>query len=191
MVALSAAEQMVGAICIHLSRPMQAPTILKQLEERLGRVIVRIGSLTCTVIFILHIFACVFHYVALLDERNGTWVQLSGIVNQNSKWDRCAACTADVHCTRVLVAAARLHPCIPAIVAATVPVSLQHAGCTTCSGMQSTCSITLRPDTSAPRAPQHLLHRRPHRFGLFLACSRKGLTCIPPHLRDSWITCHP
>eukprot|EP00892_Ulva_mutabilis_P001042 jgi/Ulvmu1/10939/UM007_0118.1 len=73
---------------IRILRLLKAPTILKQLEERLGRVIVRIGSLTCTVIFILHIFACVFHYVALLDERNGTWVELSGIVDQNSKWDR-------------------------------------------------------------------------------------------------------
>lgn len=70
---------------------MQAPTILKQLEERLGRVIVRIVSLACTVVFILHVFACVFHYVALLDERNSTWVELSGIVNEDSKWDRCAS----------------------------------------------------------------------------------------------------
>lgn len=69
---------------------VQAPTILKQLEERVGRVIVRIVSLACTVVFILHIFACVFHYVALLDERSSTWVELSGIVNQDSTWDRCA-----------------------------------------------------------------------------------------------------
>lgn len=64
--------------------------IIKQLEDRVGRVIVRIVSLACTVVFILHIFACVFHYVALLDERSSTWVELSGIVNEDSTWDRCA-----------------------------------------------------------------------------------------------------
>lgn len=62
--------------------------VLKQLENNMGRAYVRVLSLACTVIIILHLFACLFHYVTLWDDAN-TWVESSGIVNTNSMLDRC------------------------------------------------------------------------------------------------------
>lgn len=47
------------------------------------------------VFFTLHIFACMFHYITLLDDRN-SWVEASGIVNEGSQIDRCAP-LADLH----------------------------------------------------------------------------------------------
>jgi hypothetical protein len=66
---------------------MQAPLLLKQLENNVGRAYLQIGSLVCTVVVILHLFACLFHYVTLWDERD-SWVELSGIVDTSSKVDR-------------------------------------------------------------------------------------------------------
>lgn len=51
--------------------------VLKQLENNMGRAYVHILSLACTVVVILHLFACLFHYVTLWDESN-TWVESSG-----------------------------------------------------------------------------------------------------------------
>jgi hypothetical protein len=65
---------------------------MKHLEEKIGMMLVRIGSLTFMVIFILHIFACTFHYVAILNEQDLTWVEASGIVDSSSQLDRYAAC---------------------------------------------------------------------------------------------------
>ena len=67
---------------------LQAPMVLKQLENNMGRAYVHILSLACTVIIILHLFACLFHYVTLWDEAS-TWVESSGIVNTDSLLDRC------------------------------------------------------------------------------------------------------
>jgi hypothetical protein len=61
--------------------------VLKQLENNMGRVYVQILSLACTVVVILHLFACVFHYVTLWDDST-TWVEASGIVNTSSMVDR-------------------------------------------------------------------------------------------------------
>ena len=55
----------------------------------MGRVCVRIVSLVCVVIFILHLFACLFHSVALWNETTLSWVEASGIVDRTSQIDRC------------------------------------------------------------------------------------------------------
>lgn len=62
--------------------------IMKRLEQTLGRSYVRIGASASMIVFILHVFACVFHYVAIMTESGSTWVQASGIVNSESIWDR-------------------------------------------------------------------------------------------------------
>lgn len=67
---------------------VQAPTVIRHLEVRMGRVAVRIVSLVCIVIFILHLFACLFHSVAMWNESTISWVEASGIVNKNSQVDR-------------------------------------------------------------------------------------------------------
>ena len=69
---------------------LQAPALMKHLEEKLGVMLVRICSLIFMVVFILHIFACCFHFVALLDENSESWVEASGIVDPSSLVDRCA-----------------------------------------------------------------------------------------------------
>jgi hypothetical protein len=63
---------------------------MKHLEETIGLMFVRICSLTFLVIFILHVFACAFHYVTLLEGDVESWVQASGIVDASSIVDRCA-----------------------------------------------------------------------------------------------------
>lgn len=68
---------------------VQAPALMKHLEEKMGLMLVRICSLIFMVVFILHIFACCFHYVALLDENSESWVEASGIVDPSSISDRC------------------------------------------------------------------------------------------------------
>lgn len=68
---------------------LQAPSVIRHLEMRMGRVVVRIVSLVCVVVFILHLFACIFHSVALWNESTLSWVEASGIVNRNSLVDRC------------------------------------------------------------------------------------------------------
>jgi hypothetical protein len=74
----------------HICLPvMQAPTVMRRLEVKMGRASVRIVSLVSVVVFILHIFACIFHYVALWNDRNTSWVEASGIVDRNSQIDRC------------------------------------------------------------------------------------------------------
>lgn len=67
---------------------MQAPMIMKRLEQTLGRSYVRIGAAVSLMVFILHVFACVFHYVAIVASSGRTWIQASGIVNSKSIWDR-------------------------------------------------------------------------------------------------------
>lgn len=69
---------------------MQAPVIMKRLEQTLGRSYVRIGASAFLIIFTLHVFACVFHFVAIVQSKDQTWIQASGIVNSESLWDRCA-----------------------------------------------------------------------------------------------------
>lgn len=67
----------------------QAPALMKHLEDKIGLMLVRIGSLIFMVIFILHIFACTFHYVAILNEHTESWIEASGIVDSSSQLDRC------------------------------------------------------------------------------------------------------
>ena len=69
---------------------MQAPKALKQLELRIGRVLTRVLWLVCSVVFILHISACIFHFSALLSSSKTTWVDSSGIVDASSIVDLCA-----------------------------------------------------------------------------------------------------
>lgn len=59
---------------------LQTPTILKQLEAKVGRMLVRIALLIATIILVLHLSACVFHYAAVLEGDNETWVDASGVV---------------------------------------------------------------------------------------------------------------
>lgn len=71
---------------------MQATTLVRSLNRRIGRGAVKIGTLVCTVFFVLHLFACLFHYVTLLQvDSPRSWVEASGIVDESSKVDRCAA----------------------------------------------------------------------------------------------------
>ena len=71
---------------------MQAPLIMKRLEQTLGRSYVRIGASASLIVFILHMFACIFHYVAIVSTMGRTWIQASGIVDSESIWDRCDRC---------------------------------------------------------------------------------------------------
>eukprot|EP00892_Ulva_mutabilis_P011685 jgi/Ulvmu1/888/UM100_0043.1 len=73
---------------VRILRLLKAPVIMKRLEQTLGRSYVRIGASASLIIFILHVFACVFHYVAIVSEMSSTWIQASGIVNSESIWDR-------------------------------------------------------------------------------------------------------
>ena len=68
---------------------MQAPSLFKQLEAKIGKLFVRASSLAMTVVFILHIFACCFNYVAVLSEGadTPTWVEASGIVDKDSAFE--------------------------------------------------------------------------------------------------------
>lgn len=72
---------------------LQAPKAFKQLELRLGRVLTRVLWLICSVVFTLHIFACMFHFAALLSTSEGTWVESSGIVDASSTVDLYAPCS--------------------------------------------------------------------------------------------------
>eukprot|EP00892_Ulva_mutabilis_P003879 jgi/Ulvmu1/1863/UM012_0019.1 len=65
-------------------RVFKAPKALKQLELRLGRVLTRVLWLVCSVVFILHIFACIFHFSALVSNSETTWVDSSGIVDASN-----------------------------------------------------------------------------------------------------------
>lgn len=62
---------------------------MKILEARIGRVVTRVAGLILGVVFMLHAFACMFHFVAVANGTNLTWIQASGIVNSNSTVDRC------------------------------------------------------------------------------------------------------
>ena len=79
---------------------LQAPKVFKQLELRLGRVLTRVLWLICSVVFTLHIFACMFHFAALLSTSEGTWVESSGIVDASSTVDLyapCSCCFIGIH----------------------------------------------------------------------------------------------
>jgi hypothetical protein len=75
---------------------MQMPILFKQLEQKVGKLFVRASSLTMMVVFILHVFACCFNYVAVLSEstETPTWVEASGIIDSNSEVERYASQTA-------------------------------------------------------------------------------------------------
>ena len=63
---------------------------LRKVLDTIGLMVVRICHLVFVIVFILHIFACAFHFVALLTESAGadTWVEASGLVDANSLMDR-------------------------------------------------------------------------------------------------------
>jgi hypothetical protein len=63
---------------------------MKQLERSMGRMVMRMASLMCLITIILHLFACVFHFVTLWRESDTSWVEASGIVDTSSLLDRCA-----------------------------------------------------------------------------------------------------
>lgn len=84
---------------------VQAPKALKQLELRLGRVLTRVVWLVCSVVFILHVFACIFHFSALVSNSETTWVDSSGIVDANSIVDLYVLMRlVRVKCMRLLIA---------------------------------------------------------------------------------------
>lgn len=66
----------------------QVPGLMKAVEATVGRVSSRISALILVVLFILHIFACLFHYVALVNVGSTTWIDASGIVDAQSTLDR-------------------------------------------------------------------------------------------------------
>ena len=84
---------------------MQAPSLFKQLEAKIGKLFVRAASLIMTVVFILHIFACCFNYVAILSEgvNTPTWVEASGIVDKESDIERCVT-SQRIFCAKVCFA---------------------------------------------------------------------------------------
>jgi hypothetical protein len=66
----------------------QVPGLMKVVEARIGRVFTRVSGLVLVVVFMLHAFACMFHFVAITNEGKLTWIRASGIVNAASTMDR-------------------------------------------------------------------------------------------------------
>lgn len=62
------------------------------MEARIGRVFTRVAGLALVVVGILHAFACIFHFVAVLNTETTTWIEASGIVDASSTMDRCEPC---------------------------------------------------------------------------------------------------
>ena len=90
-------DDICGCLYCSMSSPFtvtgaapQARALRKVLEDTIGLMVVRICHLVFVIVFILHIFACAFHFVALLTEPADadTWVEASGLVDANSLMDR-------------------------------------------------------------------------------------------------------
>lgn len=67
---------------------MQMPGLMKILEQKIGRLFTRVSGLILVVVFILHAFACLFHFVAVLNTDSATWIETSGLGNDPSTLDR-------------------------------------------------------------------------------------------------------
>ena len=61
---------------------------MRVVEARTGRVFTRVSGLVLIVIFMLHAFACLFHFVAVVNGEKTTWIESSGIVDSQSTMDR-------------------------------------------------------------------------------------------------------
>lgn len=73
---------------VKLIKLLRLSAYVSQVEAVVGRAVLRILMFLVGSIFMTHISACVFHFVALVDNGNHrTWIN-SGILADSSRFDR-------------------------------------------------------------------------------------------------------
>lgn len=70
---------------LRLARIMRLPPILQRLEAVIGRVLLQLFTMAGSMILLLHWAACIWYYVAVVDEDGKSWVVHEDM--QNASFD--------------------------------------------------------------------------------------------------------